>query len=57
MLMPALPPQLHAGRVLGRAELELAQVLVLDVVEHVLVRGEGRSLALQLEDDHAAVVP
>ena len=50
------PSQLHDGHVLGRREVQLAQVAVLDVVEQVVVGGVGRPLPLQLENDHPAVM-
>lgn len=53
---PPSPAQLHHSCVLAAVEVQLAQEAVLDVVQHVPVHGVRRALALQLEDDHAAVV-
>lgn len=50
------PAQLHDGGVLAAVEVQLAQETLLDIVEHVAVDGVGRTLALQLEHYHAAVV-
>ena len=50
------PPKLHTRGIFGRIEVEFPQVLLFDIVQDVLMNSKGRSLALQLEDDHAAVV-
>ena len=50
------PAQLHASSVFGRVEVEFAQVAFFDVVQDVLHNCERRPFALELEDDHAAVV-
>lgn len=47
---------MHNRRVFAGVEIEPAEVLVLDVVQHVLVDGVGRSFPVQFENDHAAVV-
>lgn len=51
-----LPSKSHDGNILRGSEVETPQELVLDVEQEVAVDGVGRSLALELEYDHAAVV-
>lgn len=50
------PAQLHDGSVLAAAEVELSQEAVLDVVEHVSVHSIGRTLTLQLKNQHTTVM-
>lgn len=50
------PAQLHDGSVLAAVEVQLTEEAVLDIVEHVAVHGVCRTLTLQLEHDHTAVV-
>ena len=51
-----IPSQLHHCHILGSVEVQFPQVAILDVVQQVLMDGEGWALTLQLEDYHAAVV-
>ena len=50
------PSKLHAGYIFVGGEVQLPKHLLLHIVENVRVHGVGGSLALELEDDHAAVV-
>lgn len=50
------PAQLHDSSVLAAVEVQLTEEAVLDIVEHVAVHGVCRTLTLQLEHNHAAVV-
>lgn len=51
-----LPAQLHHSRVLAAVEVQLAEETVLDIVQHVPVHCICGTLALQLENNHAAVM-
>lgn len=51
-----LPAQLHDSSVLAAVEVQLAEETVLDVVQHISVHGICRTLTLQLEHNHAAVM-
>lgn len=55
-LVMTLPAQLHDSSVLAAVEVQLAEETVLDVVQHVAVHGVRRTLTLQLEHNHAAVM-